>query len=111
MEQDKIATLMALYKKKIPFKKQAEVETALQAVPTEKYGLLSSVSMKSPGGNTALAIFFGLLGIDRFALGDMGLGVLKLLTGGVFGIMYLIDIFTAAGRTKEANFAELVKRL
>ena len=33
-----------------------------------------------------LSIFLGGWGIDRFYLGYIGMGILKLLTGGVFGI-------------------------
>ncbi|QBF34582.1 TM2 domain-containing protein [Mycoplasmopsis phocirhinis] len=42
-----------------------------------------------------LSIFFGYLGIDRFYAGRWGLGLLKLFTGGLFGIMYVVDIFFA----------------
>ena len=38
-----------------------------------------------------LSFFLGGLGIDRFYLGYTGLGLLKLLTGGASGIMWLID--------------------
>ncbi|HHT76802.1 MAG TPA: TM2 domain-containing protein [Clostridiaceae bacterium] len=48
--------------------------------------------MKSKTTALILSIFLGGLGIDRFYLGHTGLGVLKLLTGGVFGILYIIDI-------------------
>jgi len=39
-----------------------------------------------------LSIILGGLGVDRFYTGHMGLGVLKLLTGGGCGIWWLIDI-------------------
>ncbi|MCS4536522.1 MULTISPECIES: TM2 domain-containing protein [unclassified Mycoplasma] len=42
-----------------------------------------------------LAIFFGYLGADRFYAGRFWLGLLKLLTGGLFGIMYIVDIILA----------------
>lgn len=39
-----------------------------------------------------LSIFVGSLGIDRFYLGYVGLGILKLLTGGGCGIWWLVDL-------------------
>ena len=43
-----------------------------------------------------LSILVGGLGVDRFYLGYTGLGILKLLTGGVLGILWLIDIIRIA---------------
>ena len=43
-----------------------------------------------------LSILVGGLGEDRFYLGYTGMGVFKLLTGGCFGILYLIDIINIA---------------
>jgi len=45
-----------------------------------------------------LSIFLGGLGIDRFYLGYTLLGILKLITGGFFGIWWLIDIVLIATR-------------
>ncbi|KAK3824636.1 MAG: TM2 domain-containing protein [Benniella sp.] len=39
-----------------------------------------------------LSIFFGYIGIDRFYLGHIITGLLKLITAGGFGIWYIIDI-------------------
>jgi TM2 domain-containing membrane protein YozV len=40
---------------------------------------------------TIISLTLGFAGIDRFYKGDPWLGVLKLFTLGVFGVMYLID--------------------
>ena len=49
---------------------------------------------KPPQSKTTMAIvcfFLGGLGIHRFMMGYTGIGILMLLTLGVFGILTLID--------------------
>lgn len=41
--------------------------------------------------------------IDRFMLGDTGMGVLKLLTCGGFGIWTIVDWFSIMAMTREKN--------
>ena len=48
--------------------------------------------MKSKTTAIILSALCGGLGIDRFYLGYTGMGVLKLLTGGCFGILWILDI-------------------
>ncbi len=43
-----------------------------------------------------MSIIFGQLGIDRFIMGHVGLGLLKLITAGGFGIWWLIDLILIA---------------
>lgn len=42
--------------------------------------------MKDKTTALILSILVGALGVDRFYLGYTGMGILKLLTGGCFGI-------------------------
>ena len=58
-----------------------------------------SSEKKDRGTATILALFF----YDRIWLGEIGLGIVKLITLGLCGIWGLIDIFTAGSRADEYN--------
>lgn len=58
-----------------------------------------------------VSIFLGQLGIDRFMLGDIGLGVLKLITAGGCGIWWLVDLFSVQDRTREYNYKKFIEIL
>ena len=64
--------------------------------------------MKDPNTVLLVSIFLGVLGIDRFMIGDTGMGILKLLTCGCCGVLTIIDWFTISKRTKERNFNQLM---
>ena len=60
------------------------------------------LSPKSWLATLLLSIFLGEFGIDRFYLGKVGTGILKLLTLGAFGVWWLIDIILiVAGAMKD----------
>lgn len=50
-----------------------------------------------------LSILVGTLGVDRFYVGDIVLGVVKFLTVGLCGVFWLIDLFLIMGKTDEVN--------
>jgi len=50
-----------------------------------------------------MSILFGEIGVDRFIMGHIGLGILKLLTFGGFGIWWLIDVILIATKHKFEN--------
>ena len=58
-----------------------------------------------------IAFFLGGYGVDRFMLGETGLGVAKLLTCGGCGIWALIDLFTIGGRTKKYNAEKILSQI
>jgi len=45
-----------------------------------------------------MSIFFGWLGVDRFMMGQVFIGILKLITLGGLGIWWLIDLILIASK-------------
>lgn len=50
-----------------------------------------------------LWFFLGLFGIHHFYLGKFGRGLLWLLTGGLLGIGWLVDLFTLPSQVRTVN--------
>jgi hypothetical protein len=65
---------------------------------------VQTLQFKDPTISLIISILIGALAIDRFLIGDIGLGIAKLLTCGGLGIWVIVDWFLIMGRTKEKNF-------
>ena len=73
--------------------------------------VLNGTDFKDPTVSIILSVLVGGLGVDRFYIGDVGLGVAKLLTGGGLGVWWLVDLFLIQKKTKNNNaedYAETV---
>ena len=68
---------------------------------------LQATELKDPTTVLLVSIFLGTLGIDRFMIGDVGMGILKLLTGGLCGILTLVDWFTISKKAKQINLSKV----
>ena len=55
------------------------------------------------------SIFLGYLGIDRFYMGQVGMGIGKLLTGGGCGVWWLIDVILIAPRSSSDSAGRPLK--
>jgi len=81
-------------------------EKLLQA-DDSKFMMIQSITFREPVIMLIISLLAGTLGIDRFIIGDTGMGVGKLLTCGGLGIWAIVDWFLIMGRTKEVNFEKL----
>ena len=108
MDTQKVDMFITANQKFFPAEKIMLVREKLLAMPDETYVMVSSLDYKDTTKLLIVSLFLGTLGVDRFMIGNVGLGVLKLLTGGCCGILTIIDWFTIMNKTKEVNFTKLM---
>lgn len=77
------------------------------ALDDSKWPIFSTIQFKDPTTLLIVSILAGSFGIDRFMIGDTGLGVGKLLTCGGLGIWTIIDWFMIQDATREKNMTKL----
>jgi TM2 domain-containing membrane protein YozV len=83
------------------------IRERLLTADESKWIYIQTLEFKDPTTSIIVSILVGALGIDRFLIGDTGLGIAKLLTCGGLGIWALVDWFLIMGATKEKNFKML----
>jgi TM2 domain-containing membrane protein YozV len=84
-----------------------QIRERLIQMDDSKWSVVQTIQFKDPTIILIISLLGGSLGIDRFLIGDTGLGVGKLITCGGFGIWAIIDWFMIMGATKEKNMAKL----
>ncbi len=82
--------LMSIYRS-IPEDKKSDFMTRFNA------------QARNPVVIFGFSIFLGYFGIDRFLVGQILLGILKLITAGGLGIWVLVDWFLIAGTARDKN--------
>lgn len=85
------------------------IRSKLSSMDENKALMMQSIEYRDPTLMLVLSILVGKLGVDRFLLGDTGLGVLKLLTCGGCGIWWLIDLFTVQKKTRQYNYQKFIQ--
>ena len=82
------------------------IKEQLDKLSDKQLFMLNSMDFKDPTVSVVLSVLVGGLGIDRFYIGDTGLGVLKLITGGGLGVWWIVDMFVITGKTKKNNIKD-----
>ncbi len=72
-----------------------------------KWAMIQSVQLKDPTTMLIISLLGGGLGIDRFMIGDTGLGVGKLFTCGGLGIWTIVDWFMIMDATRQKNMEKM----
>lgn len=85
------------------------IRDRLISMNESKWPMISTMQFKDPTTILIVSLLAGPFGIDRFMIGDTGLGLLKLFTCGGIGIWTIIDWFMIQGTTREKNLEKLMQ--
>ncbi|MFN8265219.1 MAG: TM2 domain-containing protein [Chitinophagaceae bacterium] len=104
MEAQKVDMFLMSSAKYFESHQIAVIREQLLAADDSKWVFLQGLPFKEPTTALIISLLGGGLGIDRFYIGDTGLGVGKLLTCGGLGVWTIVDWFLIMGATREKNF-------
>ena len=88
-----------------------QIRERLINIDDSKWLMVQTLQFKDPTTMLIISLIGGHFGIDRFVLGDTGIGVGKLLTCGGFGIWTIVDWFMIMAATREKNVQKLLQVL
>ncbi|MEE0118118.1 MAG: TM2 domain-containing protein [Bacteroidaceae bacterium] len=108
MEQQKVDMFIMTNGKFFPEDKVMFIRERLLSLDESKAILLMSMQFKDLMTALIISLFLGCYGVDRFYVGDTGVGILKLITCGGCGIWAIIDWFLIMGTTREKNYNRLL---
>lgn len=87
------------------------IREKLTSIDDSKWVMIQTLQFRDPTLLLIVSLIGGCFGIDRFIIGDTGMGVGKLLTCGGLGIWTIVDWFLIMGATREKNFLKLQQLL
>lgn len=111
MDAQKVDLFMLTNGKFFPEQQLPFIRERLLDLDEGKTTLVQSMQFKDPTIGLILSLFLGAYGVDRFYLGDTGLGIGKLITCGGVGIWAIIDWFLIMNACREKNMARLMATL
>ena len=107
MDAQKVDLFLLTNSSKLPSSHIPIIRDRLLDMDESKLIYLQTCDFKDPTVILIISVFLGSLGIDRFLIGDVGLGVGKLVILGGCGIWSIIDWFLIMDATKKKNLEQL----
>lgn len=111
MDIEKVNMFIATKGEYFPAEAIPMIRERLLNANAESEMAILSLSYISPVLNIVLSVFFGEIGIDRFIIGDIGLGIGKLLTTCCCGlglVWWFVDLFLIMDATRKKNLDKLM---
>ena len=109
MQEEKAISYLNTHKELLIGAEECDSELlgALAGVSDEFLPVMERLPLKQPSVLQLIAVFPGVLGVDRLMLGDIKGALLKYITFGGFGIWWVLDIVSAKKRCRAYNCRKL----
>jgi TM2 domain-containing membrane protein YozV len=88
-----------------------QIREQLLNLDDAKWLMIQTIPFKDPLTSLVISLFAGVYGVDRFYIGDIGIGIVKLITCGGFGIWTIVDWFLIQTATRNKNFESIQQHL
>ena len=88
---------------KFPKPQRMIIQKRCSEMPDDRLMMLQQMKFKNPTVILIVGLLLGECGLDRFMMGSFILGLVKLFTFGLFGILWLLDLFILPGKAREEN--------
>ena len=79
------------------------IRERLLAMDDSHFLQIQALNLRDPTTILIISLVAGSFAVDRFMVGDTGLGIAKLLTCGGLGVWAIVDWFIIMGRAREVN--------
>lgn len=107
MEAAKVDLYLLTHAKSFETHQLSYIREKLLALDDSAWIILQSLNIQDPTVSLIVSVVGGHFGVDRFLLGDIGLGIGKLITCGGLGIWTVVDWFLIMDATRNRNFQKL----
>ena len=111
MEQSKVDMYLVSNAKFFETARIPAVRDMMLNADDSKWAYIQALDLKDPTMMLIVSFLGGTLGIDRFMIGDTGMGIGKLLTCGGFSIWAIVDLFLIMDAARQKNLAQLSRAL
>lgn len=108
MDKIKVEEYIAIHRHFFADEDIPQLRLYLESLDELSWKMVISSSLQDPNTVMVVSIFAGPVGIDRFMIGDIALGVIKTLTCGGLGIWAVIDCFLIYKLTQKYNLKKII---
>lgn len=97
--------------KYVPAYAVPQLQNRLEGLSESEFVSLQALELRDPTMMLIISILGGTFGIDRFMLGQVGLGVAKLLMAGLCTIWTIVDLFLIMDEARKYNLEKINQAL